>query len=461
MIEHKKGIKEIPIPGVTRIPTYALEYLPTFRDRNTYLRGRGGCGYDDPTFVEYDLDSEDESWLAEFNRDQERLTADKFEAMLWKLDVGNADATDKVFAFHGQTSAERNTAEACGTTDHFQRSDALQLLEEMCPARDTIRAAVYDFWLRKRARLGHPLLRRLQAPTPHTNPDPYRVFRPRERIGRPQTRRRRENNPDSLDKLNLIGENIRTAMSLFELVVRRERKKRDMAYVATDLQQLQIKQRFEPRSTQEAIEQEYLAAAKNKGVKRPVGFEQLPEAAPVTTNALLDFRKKNKRRKKLGFEPQLNAVAQMGPPPAPPQPELLVTSGGLFIHKSIEEGSLNIPTGGMGLMSRRQWVTRIGRGGRLIFDRCKPFTWEPLENGNAEDIKPLYELPNPYAVWARGELTAATASGPSAPTTTIKLRLTPTPAAAGVETSIAPLADDQRSGSVPAAGTRTSSRQKS
>ena len=36
--------KEIPIPGVQRVPTYPTDYLPTFRDRNTYLRGKGGWG---------------------------------------------------------------------------------------------------------------------------------------------------------------------------------------------------------------------------------------------------------------------------------------------------------------------------------------------------------------------------------------------------------------------------------
>lgn len=50
-------------------------------------------------------------------------------------------------------------------------------------------------------------------------------------------------------------------------------------------------------SSPSQIEQEYLAAAKLKNVRRPVGFEKLPEAAPGATNALLEFRnKKNKRR---------------------------------------------------------------------------------------------------------------------------------------------------------------------
>lgn len=251
--EKTGGVKEIPIPGVTRVPTYDIDYLPAFRERNTYVRGRGGTGYDDPTLVEYDLDVEDEAWLQAFNGDQERLSPEKFETMLWRLDIANAEATDRIFAFQGTATAERLTPEACATTDYFQREDALQMLEETCPSRDTIRAAVYDYWLKKRAKLGQPLLRRLQAPTPLNNQDPFRVFRPRERIHRPQTRRRRENNDDSFQRLTTISDNIRMALQLFELVVKRERKKRDMTYAVTDWQQLQVKQKHQPRGEQEAV----------------------------------------------------------------------------------------------------------------------------------------------------------------------------------------------------------------
>ena len=36
-----KGGKEIPVPKVTHVPTYNTDYLPTFREPNTYIRGRG------------------------------------------------------------------------------------------------------------------------------------------------------------------------------------------------------------------------------------------------------------------------------------------------------------------------------------------------------------------------------------------------------------------------------------
>lgn len=36
-----KGGQEIPIPEVNDVPDHIIEYLPTFRPPNTYIRGRG------------------------------------------------------------------------------------------------------------------------------------------------------------------------------------------------------------------------------------------------------------------------------------------------------------------------------------------------------------------------------------------------------------------------------------
>lgn len=41
MIQHAKGGKEIPIPGIVRVPTYSTDYLPVRRERNTYIRPKG------------------------------------------------------------------------------------------------------------------------------------------------------------------------------------------------------------------------------------------------------------------------------------------------------------------------------------------------------------------------------------------------------------------------------------
>lgn len=52
--------------------------------------------------------------------------------------------------------------------------------------------------------------------------------RPRERIHRPQTRRRKENNDEAMEKMRLIQANLGKARDLVETLLRRERKKRDL-----------------------------------------------------------------------------------------------------------------------------------------------------------------------------------------------------------------------------------------
>ena len=96
--EPKQGkMEEIPTPEVFVVPSYEADYRPIFRLPPTYLRSACPlCAFRQlaiilhhadtrcrfrctaPTnqegeFVEYDLDNDDEDWLAEFNDGQERL----------------------------------------------------------------------------------------------------------------------------------------------------------------------------------------------------------------------------------------------------------------------------------------------------------------------------------------------------------------------------------------------------
>jgi hypothetical protein len=63
-------------------------------------------------------------------------------------------------------------------------------------------------------------------------------------------------------------------------------------YVETDLQRLQMKLKVEPRHLHEAIEAEYMAAAKAKPVRRPIDLDPAPkpgecERGCVVTELLL------------------------------------------------------------------------------------------------------------------------------------------------------------------------------
>ncbi len=51
----------------------------------------------DPVYCEYDLDNEDEDWLSSYDGGPGRLPATKFERMLWRLELANAEATQRAF----------------------------------------------------------------------------------------------------------------------------------------------------------------------------------------------------------------------------------------------------------------------------------------------------------------------------------------------------------------------------
>lgn len=45
--------------------------------------------------MEYDLDENDVQWLEKFNNGQDKLPARRFELLLWRLEVINAEANER------------------------------------------------------------------------------------------------------------------------------------------------------------------------------------------------------------------------------------------------------------------------------------------------------------------------------------------------------------------------------
>lgn len=58
-------------------------------------RHAGGFGHKDENFVEYDLDERDLEWLEKFNNGQDKLPARRFELLLWRLEMINAEANER------------------------------------------------------------------------------------------------------------------------------------------------------------------------------------------------------------------------------------------------------------------------------------------------------------------------------------------------------------------------------
>lgn len=61
-----------------------------------------GTGSPEDEFVEYDMDTEDEEWVKNFNKGQPRLAESKFERMVWKLELACSDATEKTLRAAGE-----------------------------------------------------------------------------------------------------------------------------------------------------------------------------------------------------------------------------------------------------------------------------------------------------------------------------------------------------------------------
>ncbi|XP_014364054.2 uncharacterized protein LOC106715297 [Papilio machaon] len=146
---------------------------------------------------EYDIDSEDERWLKQQRHPE--LTELKFEQMMDKLERSS-----------GQTVVTLNEAKL--------------LLER----HDDLVIAVYDYWLNKRLNTQHPLI--LSVKTEHrpgqSSNNPYLAFR--RRTEKMQTRKNRKNDESSYEKMLKLRRELARALTLLEMVSRRERTKREL-----------------------------------------------------------------------------------------------------------------------------------------------------------------------------------------------------------------------------------------
>ena len=296
----------------------------------------GGCGGGlGASFVEYDADSDDEAWLRALNAGgQERMARATLERLLWRLELLNADATDGALSGAGALAAERASAAAAATVDHLPKRDAVAALSQASGLRPGLLARVYDHWRRKRSRRGGPLLRRLAAPTPAADTNPFHVFRPRERANRPQTRRRREGGDDGRERLLALSANLRKASELLELVARREGRKRALAVSEAALQVLAVTLRHEPAGpARDAVEADIFAAARSRPLKRPACLEPKREevteaqkqrggtAGPPIESS--EQRRARLRKRASAARQSVNAVALMPPRPLPSGPRML------------------------------------------------------------------------------------------------------------------------------------------
>ncbi|XP_015112813.1 enhancer of polycomb homolog 1 [Diachasma alloeum] len=154
---------------------------------------------------DYDMDSEDEKWVGVQSRKMD-LTPLQFEEMMDRLEKSS-----------GQNVVTLNEAKA--------------LLKE----DDDLIIAVFDYWLNKRLKTQHPLL--LTVKTDHrlgsAANNPYLAFR---RITeKMQTRKNRKNDETSYEKMLKLRRDLSRAVTLLELVKRREKTKREHLHLTIEV----------------------------------------------------------------------------------------------------------------------------------------------------------------------------------------------------------------------------------
>ncbi|KAG2498114.1 hypothetical protein HYH03_003872 [Edaphochlamys debaryana] len=407
----KKEVKEIPVPEVRIVAGYTREYLPLFRIPETYIRSKGGIGWTPDVYCEYDLDGEDEDWLDAFNAGEaNRLSEEKFELMLWRLETANAEANQRLMAEPGYATDWRLLPAAVAATSNMTRDEALSVLRKHACARDPILAAVYDYWKGKRERMGKPIMRRLQAPTNPSDTNPYNVFRPRERVNRPQTRRRRENTQDCLDKLRQIRESMLKSLEMTELLTFREARKRDMHRLDVDLHRYQLARHHQPPAALALVEADARALLAETQARSRQGESRLRSyldnaaslgASPTSYDIPLR-RALLRKRRRLDMEGCINgeAISRLPPQPLPADDEMLH----LFTPDvaklagapppqapgtSLATLALGAAAGNGGGGSRPPLIAlnpaldlrcvraRVSRCGRTMITRCDPLTLEP------------------------------------------------------------------------------------
>mmetsp|Transcript_14929 Transcript_14929/g.37829 ORF Transcript_14929/g.37829 Transcript_14929/m.37829 type:complete len:482 (+) Transcript_14929:307-1752(+) len=389
--QEKKKVAEIPIPTINTVATYEEDYKPVFGvdegEKRPYIRHKAHA----EEFVDYDMDGTDEKWLARFNQQQASplycLEESTLELMIQKL--------EELSAGNGTSSSSG------GQQGKGFRSQAFDVLRGATGCRHSVLQAVYDYWRKKRAAYGMPLLRRLQPPTSASDQNPYAVFRPRDKPHRPQTRRRRENDVSSYEKMKALQSNMKAGRELLACVARRELKKREMSDHSCQLRSVKIRMKHDRWS--DAADSEAMVAAKKVAVRQ----QQESAAYAVEATVLEAFKedeskgarkKKQKRRDGSGgFGGVPAPVPPIGPPPEAQEISMLFTKrwrlsdlppslapalqeqfAGILSAARSEGGAKGEGGGGAagsgqtgagGASVMDSLFARVGRGGRLILER--------------------------------------------------------------------------------------------
>ncbi|KAG8657692.1 uncharacterized protein LOC110610826 isoform X2 [Manihot esculenta] len=391
-IPTKKLAPEIPTPQFVIVDTYERDYARTFAQPTSYLRARGARA-ELGDFVEYDLDNEDEDWLQDLNKDRKNLSPERFESFIFKLEVLDHKARERAGVITPTLGSPIPVL--------LQLDYAIEALQAQAQStRYAVFQSVFNYWKEKRERWQKPILRRLQPPPPVNDTNPYNVFRPREKAHRLHTRRmqRRENNVQSFEKLRQVRRNLEQAKTILEALIKREEKKREAMESEVSLQRIQMKYKHETELLEDSLalpgfaslsskfassEDEFVDSddlANSRPRAQPAAAQNPPLTDAIRTGPAGSMKQEFRRR-----HTPYNWLNKMDPlEPVllftkPLVPEKLAASGIVPPVDSSKNCSSAAPY---------RFHGRIGRGGRIVFDRRNPFLQTSIDVGNSFYLPP-------------------------------------------------------------------------
>ncbi|KNC51288.1 uncharacterized protein AMSG_07295 [Thecamonas trahens ATCC 50062] len=194
----------IPIPQIREVPPERLAG-PPFELPDTYLRLTVPAWNDPDCGVLYDMDADDLEWLNAHNAKNRRISEDDFEALIDRLE--KATNFNVVPVELSAITLPPTVSEKTGSI-------------------------IREYWMAKRVRLDKPLLRPFWPPPDHDNSDPHLAFRP---LSRTYSRRKKPNDMTSYKKLCQLKKEFETVMELLQEVFTREETKRDLAALRIEI----------------------------------------------------------------------------------------------------------------------------------------------------------------------------------------------------------------------------------
>jgi enhancer of polycomb-like protein len=253
----------------------------------------------------------------------------------------------------------------------------------------TITKDVYSYWIAKRSKLRKPLLRQFWPTTATNDTNPHMVFRPREKE-RYKLRKKRQNDMDTLRKLQLLRNDFDRVRSTLEQVARRETLLRSVVQLRHDWFEQQV---YDCVDTSGLPRHSSMTQSNGSTADLNVNdLDKLLQQAPSW-----DASKVGKMLKRKRGSSTLGTASESGTEDGTATPAPSLGENGMYLTSQGDPNlTVGVPNFTQPLAARREYVTswddsvpyvetfsggkamlfldyrhrgRVGRGGRICIDR--------------------------------------------------------------------------------------------